>query len=265
MASKYLKIYLIRIRASIMSRMAYPFNFFVMAISVTVQGLLSIIFIKVIFKFADNISGWNYDQAMLVLATFMTVEGLIWITTAFMAGIRKNVLSGSFDRFLIQPVNTLFSVSTWRVDPEDGMRLVIAGFILLTTLNRLELTLIELLMRSWVYLVLIVNGYLVYYSMSLAINSMYFWYSEIGSINIMFENLMRMGQYPTDILYGKFIKTFFSTAFPIAFMATVPAKALAFGPDYPTLVLATAVAAIFFIGARMIFNAGLKVYSSASS
>ncbi|NTW22154.1 hypothetical protein HGA34_01255 [Candidatus Falkowbacteria bacterium] len=265
MASRYIKIYLIRMRASVMTRMAYPLNFFILTISVIAQGLLSIIFIKVIYKYASNISGWNYDQAMLVLASFLIVEGMMWTTNAYMAGIRKNVLMGSFDRFLIQPLNTLFSVSTWRVDPEDLMRLVIAGYIFASTIGHLHLPAAELLTRGWVYALLILDGYIVFYSLSLAINSLYFWYSEISSINIMFENFLRMAQYPTDILYGKFIKIFFSTIFPIAFMATVPARALAFGADYLMLLAATAIALAFFFSARAIFNAGLRAYSSASS
>lgn len=264
-AFRYIRIYLIRMRASVMTRMAYPLNFFILAVSVIAQGLLSIIFIKVIYKYASNISGWSYDQAMLVLASFLIVEGLMWTTNAFMAGIRKNVLMGTFDRFLIQPVNTLFSVSTWRVDPEDLMRLVIAGYIFTITIGNLGLSSAELLARGWIYAVLIIDGYIVYYSLSLAINSLFFWYAEISSINIMFENFLRMAQYPTDILYGNFIKVFFSSIFPIAFVATVPAKALAFGPNYTLLLTATGVALFFFLAARSIFRAGLRTYSSASS
>jgi len=265
MVSKYLKIYLIRIRASLMTRMAYPLNFFILIFSVVAQGFISIIFIKVIYSYANSIAGWNYDQAMLVLASFLIVEGLVWITTSFMAGIRKNVLSGTFDRFLIQPVNTLFSVSTWRIDPEDSMRLVIAGYILFSTIERLNLPSLELLQRSWAYILLLFDGYIIFYSISLAINSLYFWYSEISSINNMFESLLRMAQYPTDILYGKFIKIIFSAFFPIAFIATVPAKALIFGPSPWLLISATCMAIIFFSLSKLIFNAGLKAYSSASS
>ncbi|MEI8361508.1 MAG: ABC-2 family transporter protein [bacterium] len=263
--NRYYRIFLLRFKASLMSRMAYPLNFFLLLISVVIQSVITIIFVRVVFSFADSISGWTYDQAMIVVASFLLIEGFSWVTTAQFAGIRRNVKIGSFDLILIKPVNTLFLVSVWRSDPEDIMRVVVALGIFISVMGSMHFTAADWLFRLFFYGLTIINGYLILLSLNLMINSLFFWFTEATGINNMFENITRMGQYPTGILYGKIAKFILSFIIPIAFLGTIPAN-IFIKSNYLTYFIYSLLimAALLYISLR-VFKAGIKAYSSASS
>ena len=79
---KYWRVFLYLRRLGLMSRMAYRVNFFIACFAVFLMMSFTIIFLKVIFRFAGNFGGWGYYQALMVAATFMIVEGLIWVICA---------------------------------------------------------------------------------------------------------------------------------------------------------------------------------------
>lgn len=262
---RYLKIYVMKLRAFTMIRAVSPMNFFAMIVSTLLAGLVALVFVKVIFSFATDISGWNFNQALLVIASFQIIEALVWMTTAQFAGLRKNVNSGGFDYFMIKPINILFSVATWRVDPEDIGRFLTAFALIAIGANGLGLTTLELAIKLPFFILTILCGYFVSVSFSLAVNSTFFWFIEAGGINNMLDSLLKTGQYPTDILFGRAAKFIASTIFPIAFLGTVPAKIFIYGPSFALIAGSIVAAVVMFVSALLIFKAGLRVYSSASS
>lgn len=262
---KACKIYFLKLKNSIMMRMAYPFNFLMMVVSVFGQAMLNIIFIKVIYQYVPNISGWNQEQALVVVATYLIIEGLIWTTTAYVAGIRNTVRRGILDYELVKPMDTQFLVSVWRVDPEDAMRVVVASYLLFVGLGSLSFPLIVWAGKILIYLLLIFNGYIIFYSLLIAVNTVYIWAIESGNLTLIFENIIRMAQYPGDIFFHKSARIFFSSVMPIIFLATVPAKMIIFGLDYMLVFYSSLIALISFILSRKLWNYALSHYSSASS
>lgn len=263
--NRYISIFLLRAKAGLMSRMLHPLNFLVMVVTVALQGFLTILFVKVIYNYTGSISGWTYNEAMMVVASFLLIEGLIWFTTAQFAGIRKNIKSGSFDHILIKPIKTLFLVSVWRVDVEDVMRVIVALFIFSQVVGSFHFTLLGWVVRTAFYVLTIICGYVISYSLALIVNSLFFWYTEANGINMMLESITRMGQYPTGILYGNAVKFILSFILPITFLGTVPATIFTDDNYVRAFLLSLMVATICFGVALKVFNAGLKAYSSASS
>ena len=79
-AAKIIRIYriwLMQLYSNIMRRMAYPGNFYLMAIGSLFQMFLSIAFVNIIFSFINNLAGWSYHQALLVVASYMLIEGFM--------------------------------------------------------------------------------------------------------------------------------------------------------------------------------------------
>lgn len=248
-----------------MSRASYPGNFFFLLVGVTVQSFLTVFFISVIYGFTKNIAGWSYDQAMIVVASFLLVEGLMWTTTAYLSGIRNNVRMGTMDYQLTKPVHIQFLISTWRIDVEDALRLVVAGYLFLVSLDRLNFSLLDNFWSLIFYALFILIAYLIIYSIALMINSISFWTIEGGSLQMIFENLVRTSQYPTDIFTNKIVKILFFSLMPLAFLATVPAKILLFGPRLDFLLIGLALSGSLLYLSSRFFIFGLKKYSSASN
>jgi len=79
-AAKIIRIYriwLMQLYSNIMRRMAYPGNFYLMAIGSLFQMFLSIAFVNIIFSFINNLAGWSYHQALLVVASYMLIVRLM--------------------------------------------------------------------------------------------------------------------------------------------------------------------------------------------
>ena len=262
---KYFVVWLINAKARLMERMAYPVNFFVMAMAVVLQMVLPVILLNVIFRFSGDLSGWNRDQAMIVLATYMFIEGLSWATHAFVAGLKMNIMSGTFDSFLVKPIDAQFSASFSRADPEDWMRLVTAAIVFVKATENLVFTWGQLAVNAFLYLFLLVTAYLIVYSISLFVATLSIWFTEVRALFTITDNIIKMSRYPTDIYFPSAVRIIFSTILPIAFISTIPAKIFLFGPRLDLIAYSFIVAIIFFVASRKFFHYGLKHYSSASS
>lgn len=259
------RIWYLSMRASLMARMAYRLNFFLMAAGVLANMVLTVVFVRVIFSFINNLAGWNYYQALMVVASYMLVEGLIWATCAYLGEVWRFIHLGTLDQLLVKPVDAQFLASISRGDPEDWMRVVTAGFVFWQALHGLGLTSGQLAVNLPLYFLLIFNAYIILYSISLMVRCIAFWIVQINSLWVILDRVTSASKYPTDIFIHRTVRIFFSTLVPLAFMATVPAKILISGP-LPLLILAsTALAAAFFYVSRHIWLTGLKNYSSASS
>jgi len=257
----YFKIWLLQVKNSLMQRMSYRFNFVVLCFSVLVQTSLILIFVKAIFSFIDNISGWSYEHALLIAASFMIIEGLIWATSAYLSGVGDSIRRGALDQLITKPVDTQFLVSIWRADPEDWIRVVTGIIIISTVFDKINFSILNLLF----YVLLLFNSYIIVYSFILFLKTFSFWIINNYSLNMLADHILRLSQYPTDIFFHKIIRIFFSTVIPLAFIATMPAKILIHGPKLDLIFYSCLLAFVFFVGSRKFFLYGLKHYSSASS
>ncbi len=262
---RYFKIWKINLYAALMTRLAYRFNFIFLCFAVFLQMFSTLVFIKIIFSFINNLSGWSFDEALLVVSSYMIIEGLMWATCAYLSGLSINIKMGTMDYILVKPIDSLFLVSTWRGDPEDWVRVITAIGIFIYAVSNLNLPLILLLPNLFYYIILIFNAFVIIYSFNLIIKTFAFWVVEAQGLWIVSDTITKLSQYPTDIFFHKAIRVVFSTIIPLAFIATVPAKILIYGFNSILFFSSCFLAIIFFVVARQFWLFGLKHYSSASS
>jgi ABC-2 type transport system permease protein len=262
---RYFKIWGYQIRNGLMQRMAYRFNFLLLCLAVLMQMTLTIIFVKVIFSFVNNLSGWSYKNALIVVATYMMIEGLMWATCAYLNGVSSNIKKGTLDYLLVKPIDPQFLVTVWRADPEDWMRVLTSAIIFIYSLYGSGIGFFKLLKNGIFYLLLFLNSYIIIYSITLVLKSISFWTIEAQSLGILGDTVTSLSKYPTDIYFHKTVRIFFSTIIPLAFIATIPAKALINGPTVFYILASCLMAALFFAGSRRFWLFALKHYSSASS
>jgi len=262
---KYFIIWLRQLKNGLSQRMAYPVNFLMMCIGAVLSMSLVLIFIQIIFSFVDKLAGWQKSEAMIVVATYMLVEGLVWATVAMLSGIATNIRTGFLDILITKPIDLQYLVSVWRADPEDWARVVIALIVLLLNIPLLGLSSWELFGNSVVYLFFVFNAYLIVYSIFVFLKSISFWVIESRYAHMVGETILQSSKYPIDIFFHQVVRVIFSTILPIAFIATVPARILIHGPKLGLVVYSSALAFVFFYLSRRFFHRGLKRYESASS
>ncbi len=262
---RYFKIWKINLHAALMTRLAYRFSFVFICVTVILEIAFTLMFVKIIFNFINNLSGWTFDQALLVVASYMLVEGLLWAGSAALSGISYNVRMGTMDYILVKPVDSLFLVSIWRGDIEDWVRVFSALVVLFYAICHLGLPAKMILVNFGYYLVMIFSALIIIYSINLIIKTLSFWIVDIRGVWNIANTITKTSQYPTDIFFHKTIRVVFSTIIPLAFVATVPAKILIYGFNPILFFSSCFLATIFFVLARKFWLFGLKHYSSASS
>jgi len=259
------KIWLLGLYSRIMQRLEYRFNFFVMVVGGIIQMSLMIAFVNIIFNYINNLSGWNYDQAMIIVGSYMMVDGFLWGTCAYLFGLSLHIREGTLDTLIVKPADTQFLVTASQGDPEDWVKFAIGLMVFLNSLIKLDIGLANLMVNTPFYLLMMLNSIVIIYSISLIIRSIAFWSTDASNFWYVIDNLTKISQYPADIFFNKIVKIFFYTIIPAAFIATVPAEIMIHGPNFYLILSSTIVAIIFFFASRKFFNFALKDYSSASS
>ncbi len=213
----------------------------------------------------NNISGWKYGEILIVVATYMLIEGLIWLTCAFVSRLSQGIRHGQLDLMLTKPLDTQFLVSIYRADPEDIGRVITTLILLAYAAKEIGMSFLSALAGLPGYLVFLFLSFVIAYSFILMLKSLNIWLINGGAIGMISNIFISSTQYPVDIYLHRPVKFAFTYIVPIAFISTVPARIFISGFD-PELLLATlAVTVIFFIISRKFFYFALRHYSSASS
>ncbi|MEI7497755.1 MAG: ABC-2 family transporter protein [Candidatus Falkowbacteria bacterium] len=255
----------IAMRSRLMYRLTHRFSFFLTVVGIFLQMAITVVFFKAIYGFTVQISGWQYHEALIVVASYMIIEGFMWATVGYLNGVSEAIFEGKLDQFLVKPIDAQFLASVNRADPEDWARVVTALYLLFQVVPMLHLTLLQAFINGALYLVLLFAGFSIIYSFALIIRSIGFWTTDAFGIWALIDNTLTAARFPTDIFSNKAVRIFFSTIVPLTFLATVPAKVLIHGLNFQLIISAILVALVFFLLSRKFWLFGLSRYTSSSS
>ncbi|MGB9700922.1 MAG: ABC transporter permease, partial [Thermodesulfobacteriota bacterium] len=222
---KYLKLFFLFIKIGLMRQMAYRPHFFMMVVGKIIRIILLFFFFQAIFLKIDRLGEWNYEQVLLLFATFHLVDFLMSITYQrnLINFLPRWVQTGELDSRLLLPTNHLFLISFENIDLMDLFSflpsLVFLGFIILN----LHINFSG--MQVIIYGVLVINALIFLYAIHLLIASLSFWTTQSYGIGRIMDNLFKIGRYPLDIFEG-FWKIFFIYFFPLIIIAQLPTQSL---------------------------------------
>lgn len=262
---KYFRVFLHFQKIGFMNRMQYRINFVVIIATVFIQIAINLAFIRVVFGFVNNISGWGYYQTLIVLASYLIIDGATWALTAYVNGIDSHVRMGTLDGIILKPINTQFIVSFWRGDTENLGELATGVGLAVYSLSHLKINTRILLENISAYVLLIILALVIIYSLSILVRSAVFWLMNSGGLFSIVMKITESSKYPIDIFFHKIVRGFFTFIIPLAFVATVPAEILTKGIDLKLIAMSVIMATLFFVVSRKFFNFALRHYSSASS
>jgi len=239
-------------------------DFFMGFLAFFTNQLLGILFISVIFTQIPSLEGWGFYEILFVYGFAQIPRGidhmftdLIWILGQDM------VLDGSFDRYLLRPINPLFHICADRFQPDGLGELVIGVIILAIAASQLSLVITPF----WVlfFIVSVLLGTVIYTSIKLFFASLAFWIKDSISIMSLAYSFSDYAKYPLSI-YNTPVRFILSYVIPFAFVAYFPAAAL-LGKEnlLPIIGLEAAVAAVAWVIAYQTFKIGVNRYESAGN
>lgn len=218
-------------------------------------------FIVVLVNKTKSLAGYNLDQTIFFFLSFNLIDILTQLLFREVYRFRQAVVDGTFDFYLIRPINALYRSLLGGPDLIDFITLIPLVGAIIFFMNRLS---INDLFSIFLYIVLISCGFLIALSFHILVLSLAVVTTEIDHAIMMYRDVIGLGRFPIDI-YREPIRGFLTFIIPVGIMMSFPTKAL-FELLNPALyIYALTFSIIIFYFSLKVWNWSLKSYSSASS
>jgi ABC-2 type transport system permease protein len=263
---RYLEIYGIMLRNSIIREMSFKANFVLWMAVELLWFLGQIVFIEVLFQYVDRIGDWTKWEVVLLIGTHQLIGQLF---QAFfyvnVANLPELVRTGRLDFMLLLPVDSQFAVSTRQFGMDNVVNALVGVGIVIFALAKMHVT--PGIEQVLLYVPAVALGVAVHYSMMFFLVTLSFWIVRAQGLVFGYYNLFNIARYPDSIFPRGIFRFVFSWIIPVIVVANIPARLLGriFYDPLP-LLAHLAGAAVLAVGlSRAFWHFALRRYSSASS
>lgn len=230
-------------------------------------GIL-VLFFQLIFLRTGRIGDWDRHEYLFFMGTGFVLNGLV--SLLFMenfSNLAELIKSGNLDFALTKPIDEQFLLSCQKMDwsavPNIGFGVVLLGNACWNTGTAITPTLV------FGYVVLLLAGLAVLYSLMLAMASSSVWIVRNTGLYEAWFYVTQFSRYPAEIYRGNalgyFLNFTLSFVLPILLAVNVPAR---FGMKlvtWPPALYLVAAAIASLVASRWFFRFALRSYRSASS
>jgi ABC-2 type transport system permease protein len=171
---RYARLYLHFLRFSFSKAMEFRLDFTFRILMDIIYYAVNILFFKVIFLHTPMLAGWNQEQMMIFVASFLLVDAIsMTIFSSNMWWMPYFINKGELDYYLIRPVSPLFFLSLREFSANSFLNLLIAGGFFGYSIASYhgEYSFGDLLLLC----VLLFNGVLIYYCCQMIMVLPVFW------------------------------------------------------------------------------------------
>jgi len=220
-----------------------------------------IFFLVILVKATKVLAGYNLDQVILFFLTFNLLDMTSQMFLREVYRFRAAIITGSFDFYLLKPVNPLFRALFTGSDFLDFITLVPLVIAVIYYINKLHL-LSALNLAGFILMLL--TGFAIALSFHILVLCLGILTTEVDNAVFVYRDLISMGRVPVDI-YMEPIRGLITFVIPVGIMMSFPAKALMGILTWPLMVYAVFLAVFLLFTSLKIWQFALKRYSSASS
>lgn len=249
--------------ASIGAEMEYRLNFLSSTLSSVMTLTGSLFTLWLLFRGDYQPGGFSWHEAVLVVGMFTILEGL---QSALMNPnrmlISEAVREGTLDHVLLKPIDSQFWLSVRRFSPWGlpnvalGLGLVaysiLGGHVTATALGVVTAA------------AMLASGVLLLYCLGYALATLSIWFVKLYNVTMAMQALLEAGRYPVSA-YPAAYRVFFTFVLPVAFMTTVPARAVTGDAGADWLLGSAVVTGGAWLFTRWWWRFALRSYTSASS
>jgi ABC-2 type transport system permease protein len=262
---RYIEIYSIMLRNSLIREMSFKANFVLWMVVEVLWFCGQIVFFSIIFGQVDRIGDWTKWEVVLLVGTHQMIAQLF---QAFffvnVANIPELVRTGKLDSLLVLPVDSQFAVSTKQFGLDSVINAALGGVVVCVSL--VQLGVVPNPMSILLYLVALLFGIAVHYSIMLSLAAVSFWIIRAQGLVYGYFNFLNIARYP-DVIYPWLFRIVFGWVIPVVIIANIPARLLIKPLGQPLWLMFHLVIAstIVFGLSRAFWRFALRHYSSASS
>ncbi len=262
---RYLKIYGLLMRNSLIREMSFKANFLLWTIVEILWFFGQVLFINVLFGHIDRLGDWTKWQVVALVGTHQVVAQIF---QAFfyvnLTQIPELVRTGKLDVYLTLPLDSQFAVSTKQSGLDNLVNallgLAITGFALS------QLGVHPRPAQIALYTACVLLGVTVHYSVMCSLSTLSFWIIRAQGLIYAYFNLFNIGRYPDSVFKGAF-RLMFTWVIPVILVANVPVRVLtqAAATPWASILQLGISSAVLLCFTRWLWRFGLVRYASASS
>ena len=262
--SRYLAIYRLTIRNSLIREMSFKLNFLLWMVVEMLWFLGQLAFIEVLYGQVDAIAGWTKWQVVALVGAHQIISQIF---QAFfymnVANLPELVRTGRLDLLLTLPMDAQFAVSTRQFSLDSLLNALVGVGIVSFALFKLGI--VPGVWQIALALAAMLLGVAVHYAVMFSLACISFWTVRAGFIHGYFH-LFMIGRYPASVFRGIF-RFLFTWIVPIIWVSNVPAMVLARPLDSPWVGFAALLVGtvVVLVATRLLWRFSLSRYSSASS
>ena len=261
--NRYIRLYLYFLQFSFSKAMEFRLDFFFRILMDIIYYFVNIMMFKVLFLHTEFIAGWNHDQMMIFVASYLLVDAInMTVFSTNLWWLPFYINRGELDYYLIRPVSPLFFLSLREFSANSFINLLMAlGFFIYS---------IATYSLPWTYwqllglVALLLNGTLIHYCIQFLMILPVFWTQSSKGFIDLFYTLGLAMERPDRIFRGG-LRILFTIILPFALIASFPAKFFIDGFDWQTIVHIALVSIALWAAVFFVWKKGLKNYASASS
>lgn len=227
-----------------------------------IRVVFQVIFIYLIITQTNAIAGYTLYEALFVLFTLNITGTLVQMLLRGVYMFRQRIVDGTFDFFLLNPLNELFYSLFSYTDPLDILMLlpstIALGWVWGQTIIPVTFTSI----LTYIFFIIVALAFAVaWHTIVVAFGIIFL---EVDNLIMLYRDVESMARFPIDI-YNRTIQFTLTYIIPIAALATIPSKVLLGKSSLYALPGFALLSVINLFLAIKLWNFALTKYSSASS
>jgi ABC-2 type transport system permease protein len=258
---RYLNVLGLFWSTALAAEMEYRVNFVVATLS-SIGNLIGSLFgLFLFYGTGYTFQDWSWEEALVVLGAFTLLQGFAnTVLAPNLNRIVQQVQQGTLDFVLLKPISSQFWLSFRSISPWGLPDILFGICIVLYAGDRLQLPPQAYLFGSLPLLF----GAISLYSLWFVLGATSIWFVKIYNVTEVLRGLLEAGRFPIAAYPGAY-QFFFTFVIPVAFLTTVPARAMVDRLEWSWLLGAIGLAAGLLVAANRFWRFALRYYTSASS
>ncbi|HLL55161.1 MAG TPA: ABC-2 family transporter protein, partial [Myxococcaceae bacterium] len=221
---RYLKLFWIQLRASILLAVQYRYDFLIEAGVTALYPVTALVPLFVVFADRTQVAGWTLPEMLVLMGWFTLLEGIIaGAISPSLLSVVEHIRKGTLDFVLLKPADAQFLVSTARFQISRVTNAVVALGVFIYAFGKLGRAPSVLNVATSV--LLLGSATVLLYSLWILTICAAFYVVKVDNLTYLFSSIYDAARWPVNVFRG-LVKFIFTFVIPLALMTTFPSEAM---------------------------------------
>lgn len=216
---RYWSLYLMLLGKQFKTLSLYRFDFLVGVICLCLSFCTTWFAIWAIFQHTQQIGGWDKNEITFAYGYNLMVTGLSWLLFNQAWIIRDSLVSGSFVKYKIRPVNPVFHFFAESLDVKSLITIALGIALFISSVVALDVSITFFWIIKALLLVLISS--VIFSGLIVLISGLAFWATISNPLLGFISSIQGLSHFPASI-YSKSLFILLSTLVPVVFISFLP-------------------------------------------